>query len=326
MVHRLSVRTSTLTGARPITTRRLLPVNPANTPINASIQPSRQRPRLKAIAQSMIRRGAVHPRAQSDNRTEFATSSRSGGVGSDAVWERRIAAKRRPQGFPRRVVERFSGRFVPLAADQIAVGFIRAGRTRTLNSRAAAIRRRSDDLGVGGKSAPVGSALSYVIVRRGCNRATSDAVRRAGPRPSQSLRARRRRPSKTLCHAQPKNLVRGTSIVRSHPASDHRRSGGLSSAISVAEGDQRESANAEWRQGPLPFAWQGRVNGAAINRPHPWSGMPQPTNLMGFRSRVLDRSQRLNSRAPAASRPVRSRDRATRPMIVDFAGRHYQVP
>jgi len=113
----------------------------------------------------------------------------------------------------------------PAQLTPMRLGSFRPVVLRTLNSRAAAIRRRSDDLGVDGKSAPVGSALSYVILRRGGNRGTSDAVRRNGPRPSQSLRARRRRPSKTLCHAQPKNLVRGTSIVRSHPATDDRRSG-----------------------------------------------------------------------------------------------------
>jgi len=35
----------------------------------------------------------------------------------------------------------------------------------------------------------------------------------------------------------------------------------------------------------------------------PWSGMPQPTNLMGFRSRVLDRSRRLKSQ-PTNPPPV----------------------
>ena len=54
-----------------------------------------------------------------------------------------------------------------------------------------------------------------------------------------------------------------------------------------------------------------------------WPSLPQPTNLMGFRARALDRSRRLKSFRPTNPPPVgpaRQEIVATRPTIVDLAG------
>jgi hypothetical protein len=77
-------------------------------------------------------------------------------------------------------------------------------------------------------------------------------------RPSQSLRARRRRPSTTICRAQRKDLAR-SDLDRAKPPSVRAIEGRgcLSPAISLAEGDHRDRAPAEWRHAPLTMRLAG---------------------------------------------------------------------
>ena len=127
-------------------------------------------------------RGRSPAHAQYDHRTEIATSSPSGGVGSDAAWEPRIAGKMAPAGFPTARGRAIFGPFRP-PRSRPHCGWVHSGwsYSNAQFPRCGDSPTISRSWRAAGTSGPVGSALSYVILRRGCNRGTSDAACRTGP-------------------------------------------------------------------------------------------------------------------------------------------------
>jgi len=180
-------------------------VNPSNRPINTRIQSSWPRPRLKAIAQSMISRDTVHPArsVRARDRCRHFQSEGRGRVRRSLATS--IAGNLAPARFPTSRSRAILGPARPSAAGHNAIRFIRAGSTRTLNS--VLWQRFADDLttlAAAGTSGPVWNALCYVILRSGRNRGTPNAAGRPVRRPSQSLRERRRWPSPHYAAPSPK--------------------------------------------------------------------------------------------------------------------------
>jgi hypothetical protein len=85
-------------------------------------------------------------------------------------------------------------------------------------------------------------------LRIGCRRGTSDAAPQTGPLTFAVAVGAPVRTLTTLCHARPKNLVRRQSGRSQPPVYGPSNVGGLSPTMSMAEGEQRMPAPAEWGQ------------------------------------------------------------------------------